>query len=104
VSLTGKLAQGSTVSVRGYARLASASGGRINVILKKVEPGVADQYENLVSRVVPNSDWILLTANFTLGFATTPSELTLFFESPAVDAQFPNLLVDDVTIKVLTAD
>lgn len=104
VSLTGKLAQGSTVSVRGYARLASASGGRINVILKKVEPGVADQYENLVSRVVPNSDWIMLTANFTLGFATTPSELTLFFESPAVDAQFPNLLVDDVTIKVLTAD
>jgi endo-1,4-beta-xylanase len=101
VSLTGKLPQGSTVSVRGYARLASPSGGRINVILKKVEPGAADEYWNLASRAVPNADWTLLTANFTLGFATTPSELTLYFESPAVDAQFPNLLVDDVTVKIL---
>lgn len=104
VSLTGKVPRGATVSVRGYARLASPSGGRISVILKKIEPGVADEYWNLDTRAVPDGAWTLLSANFTLGFATTPSELTLYFESPAVDAQFPNLLVDDVTVKILNAD
>jgi GH35 family endo-1,4-beta-xylanase len=104
VSLTGKVPQGATVSVRGYARLAGAAGGRVSVILKKVEPGVADEYWNLDSRAVSNGDWTLLTANFTLGFATAPSELTLYFESPAVNATFPNLLVDDVTVKILKAD
>ena len=104
VSLTGKVPQGSTVSVRAYARIANAEGGRIRMILKKAEAGVADEYRELAGRVAPNADWVLLTANFTLGFATTPSELTLYVESPAIDGQLPNLLVDDMTVKILSAD
>jgi hypothetical protein len=45
-----------------------------------------------------------VTANFTLGFETTPTELTLWVESPPIDGQLPNLLVDDMTVKILSAD
>jgi GH35 family endo-1,4-beta-xylanase len=104
VSLTGKVPHGATVSARAYARVANAAGGRVRMILKKVEAGVADEYRELAGRVAPDADWVLLTANFTLGFATAPSELTLYVESPAIDAQLPNLLVDDLTVRVLNAN
>jgi endo-1,4-beta-xylanase len=103
VSLTGKVPQGATVSVRAYARIASAEGGRIKLFLKKVETGVADEYFELAGRAVPDAGWVLLTANFTLGFANTPSELTLWVESPPIDGQLPNVLVDDMTVKILSA-
>jgi hypothetical protein len=74
------------------------------MFLKKVEAGAADEYRELAGRVVPDAGWVLLTANFTVGFANTPSELTLWIESPAIDGQLPNLLVDDMTVKILSAD
>ncbi len=104
VSLTGKVPKGATISVRAYARIASAEGGRIKLFLKKVEAGVADEYFELAGRAVPDAGWTLLTANFTLGFATAPSELTLWVESPPIDGQLPNLLVDDMTVEILSAD
>lgn len=49
-----------------------------------------------------SSGWTLLSGNVTLGWQTTPDELVLYFESPAVGGSYANLFVDDVTVRVLS--
>jgi hypothetical protein len=85
--------------VTAYARLGLA--GSVRMTLKKVEGG-AVEYLSLASGAADSSGWTLLSGNVTLGWQTAPSELMLYFESPAVGGTYANLFVDDVTIRVLS--
>jgi hypothetical protein len=86
--------------VTGYARLNVP--GSVRMTLKKVEAG-AVEYLTLASGAADSSGWTLLSGNVTLGWQTAPSELVLYFESPAVSAgTYATLFVDDVTVRVLS--
>jgi endo-1,4-beta-xylanase len=98
--LTGKVQQGDTLRVTAYARLNLA--GSVRMTLKKVEAGKSE-YLSLASGAADSSGWTLLSGNVTMGWQTAPSELVLYFESPAVGSgAYANLFVDDVTIQLLS--
>jgi endo-1,4-beta-xylanase len=100
LSLKNKVQHGDTLRVTAYARLNLA--GSVRMTLKKVEDGKADEYLSIASGAADSSGWTLLSGNVTMGWQTAPSELVLYFESPAVGSTYANLFVDDVTIQVLT--
>jgi endo-1,4-beta-xylanase len=99
LSLMDQVQHGDTLRVTAYARLGLA--GSVRMTLKKVEGG-AVEYLSLASGAADSSGWTLLSGNVTLGWQTAPSELMLYFESPAVGGTYANLFVDDVTIRVLS--
>jgi endo-1,4-beta-xylanase len=100
LALTGKAQQGDTLRVTAYARLSIA--GSVRMTLKKAEPGKEDEYLSLASGAADSSGWTLLSGNVTMGWQTVPSELVLYFESPAVGSTYASLFVDDVTVQVLS--
>jgi GH35 family endo-1,4-beta-xylanase len=101
LALTGKVQHGATLRVTAYAQLNLA--GSVRMTLKKVEDGTTDEYLTLASGTADSSGWTLLSGNVTMGWQTPPTELVLYFESPAVSGgTYANLLVDDVTIQVLS--
>jgi endo-1,4-beta-xylanase len=100
-ALKGKVQHGETLRVTAYARLNLA--GTVWMTLKKVENGQPDEYLRLASGAADSTGWTLLSGNVTLGWQTAPSELVLYFESPAVGGgTYANLFVDDVTVQVLS--
>lgn len=101
LALTGKVQKGQTLSVTAYARLNQT--GHVGLTLKKVEPGVADEYVRVAWGAATASGWTLLSGNLTFGWQTAPTELVLYFESPDLGGgTFANVLVDDVTLQVLS--
>jgi endo-1,4-beta-xylanase len=99
LALTDKVQHGATLRVTAHARLSVA--GSVRMTLKKVEDGEAE-YLSLASGAADSSGWTLLSGNVTVGWQTAPSELVLYFESPAVGGSYANLFVDDVSIQVLS--
>jgi hypothetical protein len=100
LALTGKVQHGDTLRVTAHARLNLA--GSVLMTLKKVEAGKSE-YLSLASGAADSAGWTLLSANVTLGWETAPSELVLYFESPAVGAgTYASIFVDDVTVQVLS--
>jgi endo-1,4-beta-xylanase len=100
LALTGKVQHGDTLRVTAHARLNRV--GSVIMTLKKVEAGTSE-YLRLASGAADSSGWTLLSGNVTLGWQTAPSELVLYFESPAVGGgTYANLFVDDVTVQVLS--
>lgn len=100
LALTGEVQKGQTLRVTAYARLSLV--GSVGMTLKKVEPGMPDEYLSLASGAADADGWTLLSANVTMGWQTAPTELVLYFESPKVGSSYANLFVDDVTIRVLS--
>jgi GH35 family endo-1,4-beta-xylanase len=100
LALTGKVEQGQTLRVTAYARLNRA--GSVWMTLKKVEERKPDEYLRLASGAADSSGWTLLSGNVTMGWQTAPTELVLYFESPAVEGTYANLFVDDVTVQALS--
>ena len=99
LALTDNVQHGATLRVTAHARLSLA--GSVRMTLKKVEDGEAE-YLSLASGAADSSGWTLLSGNVTMGWQTAPSELVLYFESPAVGGSYANLFVDDVSIQVLS--
>jgi endo-1,4-beta-xylanase len=100
LGLTTQVQQGDTLRVTAYARLNQA--GSVRMTLKKVEAGKSE-YLSLASGAADSSGWTLLSGNVTLGWQTAPSELVLYFESPAAsNGAYANLFVDDVSVRVLS--
>jgi hypothetical protein len=98
LALTGKAQHGDILRVTALARLNRA--GSVIMTLKKVEAGKSE-YLRLASGAADSTGWTLLSGNVTLGWQTTPSELVLYFESPAVgDGGYASLFVDDVSVHV----
>jgi endo-1,4-beta-xylanase len=94
--------QGTTLRITAYAK-ASIAGARVNMTVKQTAGGT-DTYIGLSSRLVRDDDWSLFSGVIALGWNGPPSELTLFFESPAVSpGVFADILVDDLSIESLTA-
>jgi GH35 family endo-1,4-beta-xylanase len=100
LALTGQVQQGDTLRVTAHARLNLA--GSVRMTLKKVEAGKSE-YISLASGAADSSGWTLLSGNVTVGWQTPPSELVLYFESPALSGgTYANLFVDDVAVRVLS--
>jgi GH35 family endo-1,4-beta-xylanase len=100
LALTTKVQHGDTLRVTARARLNQA--GSVLMTLKKVEAGKSE-YLSLASGAADSAGWTLLSANVTMGWQTAPSELLLYFESPAVGGgTYASIFVDDVTVQVLS--
>ena len=77
----------------------------VGITFKKTEPGTDDEYRGVAMRTASSGQWTQLSANFAAGWEAAPTELVLYFESPDLrGGQFANILVDDVSVRVLSSD
>jgi O-glycosyl hydrolase len=93
-SMFGKMVDGKTYQIQGWVRLDNAPSGTITVSFEQ-QDGSGTNYHNVATATATDSNWVLLSGNFTLNVNGTLSVLDVYFEGPASGVNF---YVDDVNV------
>lgn len=93
-SVFDKMVDGKTYRIQGWVRLENASSDTITVSVEQ-QDGAGTNYHNIATTTSADSNWVLLSGNFTLNVNGSLSVLDVYFEGPAVDVNF---YVDDANV------
>jgi len=94
-SLLGRISDGQTCSISGWARLQNASSATVKITIKQVDPGT--KYHFIGQATVSDSGWAHIGGAFTLDVNETLTQLLMYFEGPDSSVNF---YVDDVSVTV----
>jgi hypothetical protein len=93
-SILGKMAPGKTYHISGWVRLDNAPSDTVIVSIDlRDESG--NKYPNVARVTATDSNWTLLSGDFTLSASGTLTGLDVYFEGPAPGVNF---YVDDVNV------
>ena len=90
-SVFGKMEGGQTYKLSGWVRLENAETDSVALSVEQ-QDDAGTNYHNIASATATNSDWILLSGEFTLNVRGTLSVLDVYFEGPQPGVSF---FVDD---------
>ncbi|MDD5064175.1 MAG: carbohydrate binding domain-containing protein [Phycisphaerae bacterium] len=86
-----KMANGKTYKISGWVRLDNAASGRVALSVEQ-QDGKGTSYHNVATVTATDSNWALLSGDFTLEVSDTLSVLDVYFEGPDPNINF---YVDD---------
>ncbi len=93
-SILGKMVQGKTYHISGWVKLENAPSDTVIVSIDlRDESG--NKYPNVARVTATDSNWVLLSGDFTLTASGTLSALDVYFEGPAAGVNF---FVDDANV------
>jgi len=90
-SVFGSMEGGQTYKISGWIRLENAQSDSVALSVEQQDDS-GTAYHNVASGTATNSDWILLSGEFTLNVRGTLSVLDVYFEGPQPGVNF---FVDD---------
>ncbi len=93
-SMLDKMVNGKTYRLSGWVRLENAASATV-ILSVDQQDGSGNNYHNVASTTATDSNWALLSGDFTLDVNGTLSFLDIYFEGPAADVNF---YVDDVNV------
>jgi glucuronoarabinoxylan endo-1,4-beta-xylanase len=93
-SVFDKMTDGKTYKIQGWVRLDNAPSDRVILSVEQQDDG-GTNYHNIVSATVTDSNWTLLSGNFTLDVNGGLSVLDAYFDGPNPGVNF---YVDDVNV------
>jgi glucuronoarabinoxylan endo-1,4-beta-xylanase len=93
-SMFDKMANGKTYQIQGWIRLENAPSAPVALSVEKQDSG-GTKYINVASATATDSNWVLLSGNFTLDVNGTVSVLDVYFEGPPPGVNF---YVDDANV------
>jgi glucuronoarabinoxylan endo-1,4-beta-xylanase len=93
-SVFGKMADGKTYKIQGWVRLDNATSARIALSVEQ-QDGKGTNYYNIATATATDSNWVLLSGDFTLEVSDTLSVLDVYFEGPDPNINFN---VDDANV------
>jgi glucuronoarabinoxylan endo-1,4-beta-xylanase len=93
-SVFDKMVNGKAYRVSGWVRLENAASAPVALSVEQ-QDGKGTNYHNVASATATDSNWVLLSGDFTLDVNGTLSFLDVYFEGPAADVNF---YVDDVNV------
>jgi len=93
-SVFDKMANGKNYQISGWVRLDNAASGRIALSVEQ-QDGKGTNYHNVATATAMDSNWVLLSGDFTLEVSDTLSVLDVYFEGPDPNINF---YVDDVNV------
>jgi glucuronoarabinoxylan endo-1,4-beta-xylanase len=93
-SMFDKMVDGKTYQIQGWVRLENASSDTVIVSIEQ-QDDAGTNYHNIATTTANDSNWVLLSGNFTLYVNGTLSVLDVYFEGPAADVNF---YVDDANV------
>jgi glucuronoarabinoxylan endo-1,4-beta-xylanase len=93
-SVFDKMTDGKTYQVSGWVRLDNAPSAQVLLSVEQQDNG-GTNYHNVASAAVTDSNWVLLSGNFTLNVNGGLSVLDVYFDGPPPDVNF---YVDDVNV------
>lgn len=89
-----KMANGKTYKISGWVRLDNAASGRVALSVEQ-QDGKGTNYHNVATVTATDSNWALLSGDFTLDVSDTLSVLDVYFEGPDPNVNF---YVDDANV------
>jgi glucuronoarabinoxylan endo-1,4-beta-xylanase len=89
-----KMVNGNTYRISGWVRLENAASAPVVLSVEQQDDG-GTNYHNVASATATDSNWVLLSGDFTLDVNGTLSSLDVYFEGPAADVNF---YVDDANV------
>jgi glucuronoarabinoxylan endo-1,4-beta-xylanase len=93
-SVFDKMVDGKTYKISGWVRLDNAPSNQVILSVEQQDDG-GTHYHNVASATVTDSNWVLLSGNFTLDVNGGLSVLDAYFDGPAPGVNF---YVDDVNV------
>jgi O-glycosyl hydrolase len=90
-SVFDKMVNGKTYKISGWVRLENAASSRIALTIEQ-QDGCGTNYHNVATGTATDSNWVLLSGDFTLDVNGTLSVLDVYFEGPDPNVNF---YVDD---------
>jgi hypothetical protein len=93
-SVFDKMANGKTYRLSGWVRLENAASSTVILSVDQQDES-GNIYHNVASATATDSNWVLLSGDFTLDVNGTLSLLEVYFEGPPADVNF---YVDDVNV------
>ncbi len=93
-SMFGKMTSGKTYQISGWIRLDNAPNAPVALSVEQ-QDNSGTKYHNVASAVATNSNWVLLSGNFTPDVNGAMTVLDVYFEGPPPGVNF---YVDDVNV------
>ncbi len=93
-SMFGKMVNGKTYQISGWIRLDNAPSASVALSVEQQDDS-GTKYHNVASATATDSNWILLSGNFTLDVNGALSVLDVYFEGPPPGVNF---YVDDANV------
>jgi glucuronoarabinoxylan endo-1,4-beta-xylanase len=93
-SVWGKMVEGKPYRISGWVRLANAHSATVALSFEQ-QDDAGTAYHNIASATATDSDWVLLSGDFTLHVTGTVSVLDVYFEGPPPGVDF---YVDDASV------
>lgn len=93
-SVLDKMVNGKTYRISGWVRLENAASATVILSVDQQDDS-GTNYHNVASTTATDSNWTLLSGNFTVDVNGTLSFLDVYFEGPPADVNF---YVDDVNV------
>jgi glucuronoarabinoxylan endo-1,4-beta-xylanase len=93
-SVFGKMVDGTTYRIQGWVRLENASSDTVTVSVEQQDGG-GTNYHNIATATATDSNWVLLSGDFTLNVSGSLSVLDVYFEGPAPGVNF---YIDDANV------
>ncbi len=93
-SVFDKVVSGKTYKISGWVRLDNAPSTSVSLSVEQQDDG-GTNYHNVANATVTDSNWVLLSGNFTLDVNGGLSVLDVYFEGPAPGVNF---YVDDANV------
>jgi hypothetical protein len=93
-SLLGKVTNGQTYKVSAWVRLDNSEADTVTLSIEQADDN-GTKYKNVTREAVGSVEWVQLSGDFKLDASGTLQTLDVYFEGPAVDANF---FVDDVVV------
>ncbi|HYA47997.1 MAG TPA: carbohydrate binding domain-containing protein, partial [archaeon] len=93
-SVWGKMVEGKPYRISGWVRLANAPSATVTLSIEQ-QDDAGTSYHNIASATVTDTDWVLLSGDFTLHLNGTASVLDVYFEGPPPGVDF---YVDDASV------
>jgi glucuronoarabinoxylan endo-1,4-beta-xylanase len=93
-SVLDKMVNGKTYRLSGWVRLENAASATV-ILSVDQQDGNGTKYHNVATGTATDSNWTLLSGDFTLDVNGTLSFLDVYFEGPPADVNF---YVDDVNV------
>ncbi|MBN1392652.1 MAG: carbohydrate binding domain-containing protein [Sedimentisphaerales bacterium] len=90
-SVFDKMVNGKTYKLSGWVRLENAASAPVALSVEQ-QDGKGTNYYNVATATATDSNWVLLSGNFTLNVDGELSVLDVYFEGPPADVNF---FVDD---------
>jgi glucuronoarabinoxylan endo-1,4-beta-xylanase len=88
------MVDGKTYQIQGWVKLENSSSDTVIVSIEQ-QDDAGTNYHNIATTMATDSNWVLLSGNFTLYASGTLSVLDVYFEGPAADVNF---YVDDANV------